>query len=751
MITCRGARRGGGDCRDEAIRATLPDGDGDLSAGESSLGDRPIDVLLEPTDSGRCEQQREHHGGLCGVSKRSHRAQWYPAARYDSVMSPESDLKRIDTLRTLLTQANAAYYEHSDPTMPDREYDILLVELERLEAAHPEAWSDQSPTRVIGGKPIESFEAVSHTVPMQSIDNTYTIDEVRAWHTRATGAGEPPLLSCDPKIDGVAVSLRYEQGRLVRAVTRGDGVRGDNVTPQVKRIRVVPVYLSGDPPAVLEVRGELFMPNAVFEQVNAEREASDEPLFANARNLTAGTLKSLDTDVIAKRQLSFLAHGRGEVQGLEAAGYAAFQQEIGALGIPTSTHLQSTRALDELIQWIEDFGQHRDTLGYGVDGMVVRVDDFEMQASLGVTSKSPRWCIAFKYPAEQRQTVLERVDWQVGRNGTLTPRATMLPIELAGSTVSHATLHNIEEIRRKDIRIGDRVWIEKAGEIIPQVVSVLTEARSGDEQLIEPPAVCPACGGPVGPEGPRVFCLNPECPAQRRERIAWFAGRGQMDIDGLGEKVVDQLVDAELVSHIADLYAIRVEDLTPLERFAEQSAENLVAAIDGSRSRGLSRVLAAIGIRQVGRSAARTLGAHFEDLSALQAAGLAELAELPDFGEITAGLLHGFLHSEVGMDLFQRLVAAGVDMRSDLYQDRGSQESFWSSKRVVLTGTLERFPRRVLTERLEGLGATVSGTVSAKTDLLITGEKAGSKLEKARGLGIEVWDEARLAAELDES
>lgn len=664
-------------------------------------------------------------------------------------MSQDPDLKRIEVLRTLLTQANAGYWVHDDPTMSDRQYDTLLVELERLEAAHPEAWSDESPTRVVGGRPVESFETVSHTVPMQSIDNTYTIGEVRAWHERVVGEDEPPLISCDPKIDGVAVSLRYERGRLVRGVTRGDGVRGDDITAQVKRIRDVPVHLGGEVPAVLEVRGELFMPNAIFEQVNAEREAKGEPLFANARNLTAGTLKSLDTGIVAKRQLSFLAHGRGEVEGLEAEGYAAFQQAIAELGIPTSTLIRSTCDVDELIKWIEEFAGQRDALGYGVDGMVVRVDDFRLQAGLGATSKAPRWCIAFKYPAEQGRTVLERVDWQVGRNGTLTPRATMSPIELAGTTVSHATLHNIEEIRRRDIRIGDSVWVEKAGEIIPQVVSVITEARTGGEQIIEPPQVCPACGGPVGPEGPRVFCLNPECPAQLRERVAWYAGRGQMDIDGLGEKVVDQLVDADLIAHIADLYAIRVEDLVPLERFARQSAENLVAAINGSRGRGLSRVLAAIGIRQIGRSAARTLATHFEDLPALRRATQAELAELPDFGDITAGLLHGFLQSDVGVDLFERLISAGVDVRSDLYQSAGTDGSSWSGKRVVLTGTLDGFSRGELTQRLEGMGATVSGTVSTRTDLVIAGEKAGSKLEKARGLGVEVWDEKRLVEELD--
>jgi len=380
--------------------------------------------------------------------------------------------------------------------------------------------------------------------------------------------------------------------------------------------------------------------------------------------------------------------------------------------------------------------------------MVVRIDDFSQQAALGSTAKAPRWCIAFKYPAEQGRTRLERVDWQVGRNGTLTPRATMAPIQLAGTTVQHATLHNIEEIRRKDIRIGDDVLVEKAGEIIPQVLSPVTSARTGGEVEIEPPAACPACGGPVGPEGPRLFCLNPECPAQLRERIAWFAGRGQMHIDGLGLKVVDQLVDAGLVSHFADLYRLQEADLVPLERFGEKAAAKLVAAIGASRGRGMARVLAAVGIRQIGRTAARTLEAHFSDIDALTAAEEADLAALPDFGDITAGLLYGFLHSDVGGDVFRRLAEAGVDLRSGTSGASEAGDAAWTGKRVVLTGTLADFDRRGLTDRLESLGATVSGSVSARTDLVIYGDKAGSKLKKAQDLGVETWDEAALKAAL---
>ena len=658
-------------------------------------------------------------------------------------MAASAEIRRIEELRVLLRQANEAYYRQADPIMSDRDFDQMLEELEHLEARHPECWDTESPTRTVGGGTIEGFESIAHTVPMQSIDNTYSVDDVLDWHARMVRllGGRVPMLTCDPKIDGVAVSLRYEQGRLVRAVTRGDGKVGDDVTAQARRIRDIPVRLAGDAPEVVEVRGEIYMPNTVFESVNAERDAAGEPLYANARNLTAGTLKSLDTQVVARRKLAFSAHGRGEVVGLEADGYGAFQDAIQMFGVPIGTRLLHGNDINDVLDVIESFGPTIASLGYGVDGMVIRVDQFDLQAELGATSKAPRWCIAFKYPAEQGRTCLERVDWQVGRNGTLTPRATMSPIQLAGTTVTHATLHNIEEIHRKDIRIGDQVIVEKAGEIIPQVVSAVVSERKGDEEPIAAPAECPACGGPVGPEGPRWFCLNPECPAQLRERIAWFAGRGQMDIDGLGEKVVDQLVEAGLVSHFADLYRLSVVDLEPLERFGPQSAANLVAAIDASRSRGMARVLAAVGIRQIGRSAAKTLSDHYVDVRAIQSADRAELAELPDFGEVTAGILHDFLHSQIGAEVFDRLEAVGVDL------SRGAQaavDSAWDGLRVVLTGTLEQFGRRELTDQLESMGAKVSGSVSARTDLVIAGAKAGSKLEKAQSLGIEVWDEERL-------
>ncbi len=669
-------------------------------------------------------------------------------------------MKRIEQLRALLEQANRAYYVDNEPVMPDAEYDALMAELVRLETAHPELHDPHSPTHRIGGEPIEGFVTVRHAVPMLSIDNTYGLEDLRAWHDRVRKGldlepGEPgPTYACDPKIDGVAVSLRYERGSLVVAATRGDGERGDDITAQARTIRAVPLRLGARgiavaTPEVVEIRGEVYMPNREFDRINDERERAGEPLFANARNATAGTLKSLDPRIVAGRNLHFVAHGRGEVAGsgggaVDVASFSAFMAWIRALGVPTSPDLTLCAGIDEVVSTIESFRDRRAGLGYGVDGMVVRVDAFEHQDRLGATSKAPRWCIAFKYPAEQGTTVLRRVDWQVGKGGTLTPRATMEPILLAGTTVQHATLHNIEEIQRKDIRVGDTVVIEKAGDIIPQVVRVETSKRRGREQPLEPPSRCPACEGVVQREGPKIYCVNPECPAQFREKLAWFAGRGQMDIDGLGEKLVNQLIAAKLVSHFADLYTLRRDDLLKLDRMGEKSADNLLAGVEASRSRGLGRVLAGLGIRHIGATAAKILARHFDDADALLAAGVEQIMELPDFGEVTAATLHAHLHSKPGRETFSRLDAVGVDLTSHDRARSGRAIPALTGKTIVLTGTLEHHSRQELVERLEAIGAKVTTSVSKKTDLVIVGANPGSKLEKAKELGIATWDEATL-------
>jgi DNA ligase (NAD+) len=666
------------------------------------------------------------------------------------VARQQDEAARTSELRELLHRANRAYYVDADPIMGDAEFDRLLAELVALEAAHPELDDPHSPTRRVGGEPLEGFETVPHALRMMSIDNTYSLEDVRAWHDRVVKGldGAIPGYVCEPKIDGVAISLRYEDGVLAAAITRGDGEQGDLVTANVRAIDSVPLRLADGAPALLEVRGEIYMPDASFERVNRERAAAGEPLFANARNSTAGSLKSLDSSVVRSRGLHFTAHGRGAVEGLEdVPDYWTFHERLRALGIPVSRASVRCETIEDVVAEIEGFDARRAGLGFAIDGMVVRVDRFDQQDDLGATSKAPRWCIAFKYPAEQAETRLLRVDWQVGKGGTLTPRATMDPVFVSGTTVQHATLHNIEEIHRKDIRIGDLVVVEKAGEIIPQVIEARTGARDGSEVSIEGPTTCTECSGVVEQEGPKLYCTNPECPAQFRERLKWFVGRGQMDVDGFGEKLIDQLFDTGLVAHFADIFTLDRNDLLALERMGETSADNLLAATEASKSRGLARVLAGLGIRHIGASAAKTLARSFSDAEALLLADEEAIAELDDFGEITARALRDYLDTPAARDTFTRLASVGVDLTSRDHVEVGAESPF-NGLTIVLTGTLEAFTRPELAERLEALGAKVTGSVSSKTDLLIAGESAGSKLTKAESLGIEIWDEARLRSSL---
>ncbi|MBC8202036.1 MAG: NAD-dependent DNA ligase LigA [Planctomycetes bacterium] len=651
--------------------------------------------------------------------------------------------KRIQELRTLLTKANFDYYVDAMPTLADSQYDSLLAELAKLESEHPELHDPNSPTNRVGGEPIAGFKTVHHVVPMQSIDNTYTTNDLRNWYAKL---GSQVTCICDPKIDGVAISLRYENGILVSGVTRGDGERGDVVTEQIKTIRSIPLQLRGDSPEVLEIRGEIFMPNSSFNRINAKREEDGEQLFANARNATAGTLKSLDPKIVAERKLSFLAHGKGEVVWKDCPqAWSSFVSAIKSLGIPVAEQMTMCTSSSEIVDSVEKFETQRESMGFAIDGMVIRVDAFALQKKLGSTSKSPRWCIAFKYPAVQGTTKLKAVNWQVGKNGTLTPRATMDPIHLAGTTVQHATLHNIDEIHRKDIRIGDTVIVEKAGEIIPQVVGVKESHRDGSQVQISPPGKCPICEGPVEKEGPKIYCVNPECPAQFCEKVKWFAARDQMNIDGLGDKVVDQLVDAGLVKHFADLYLLKTSDLLPLEGFAQKSAEALVVAIQESKCRGFARVLCGVGIRLIGRATSKVIAKEYADYSALQQATVEDLVSLEDFGQITAETLFASIHSPNGEELFARLAGVGVQLQSN---EIAVEDPAFSGKVFVITGTLTHWERKQLTEELEKRGAKVTGSVSKKTDVVIAGEKAGSKLIKAQKLEIEVWDEEQLATSL---
>ncbi|MFZ9914834.1 MAG: NAD-dependent DNA ligase LigA [Phycisphaerales bacterium] len=699
---------------------------------------------------------------------------------------------RIAELRDLLTRANHAYYVDAAPFMTDMEFDTLLAELGELESRHPELADANSPTARVGGAALEDeFETRAHRVPMKSIDNTYSIEDFRAWYARCAdglvgGGGlfdSGPALFADPKVDGLAISLRYEGGELVEALTRGDGEKGDLVTANVRAIRAIPLRLrapaNGAVPAVLEVRGEIFMPIREFERINEERERHGEQLFANARNSCVGTLKNKDPKVVASRRLSFVAHGRGEATGLpDIESHSHFVAYLKELGIPVSPLGRGFATVDAAAAAIEEFAARRDALDFAVDGMVVRIDRFDEQQRLGTTAKSPRWAIAYKYPAEQGETVLERVDWQVGKGGTITPRATMRALRLAGTVVKHATLHNIEEIQRRDLRLGDHVVVEKAGEIIPQVVRAVVEKRTGAERPIEPPAACPECRGAVEREGPKLFCANPSCGARFRERLKWFVGRDQMNIDGLGEEIVDALVDAGLVKRFADVFRLdgpeveRTLSVLRARRNAEkkgadadaaeqkalakvakegvgtQVASLLESADDAAKHRGLTRVLAGLGIKHVGASAAKTLARRFRSADELLAATEQDLAALDDFGEVTAKSVAAWLASDEAQRVFRELAEAGVDLSSREPKPVAAGANAFAGRTFVVTGTLSRFGRTEVTEILERAGAKVAGSVSKKTSVLVAGEEAGSKLAKAQELGVETWDEARLSEEL---
>ncbi|MCE9620227.1 MAG: NAD-dependent DNA ligase LigA [Planctomycetes bacterium] len=672
--------------------------------------------------------------------------------------------KRAKELTELLERANESYYTHAAPFMSDREFDDLLAELAAIEKAHPELADPNGPASRVGGAPSKGFQSAAHRVPMQSVDNTYDLDSFREWYARCEATlGEAPVVVADPKIDGVAISLRYESGLLVQAVTRGDGATGDDVTGNIRAIRSVPLRLKGTAPRVLEVRGEIYIPLTVFERVNEQREKDGEPLFVNARNSAAGTLKSLDPAVVRSRGLRFTMHGIGEVDPMKEGCYWDMLAHSRTWGIPTSDRSVRCKDCKSACAAIEQFDADRHQLDFGVDGMVVKIDSFAMRGKLGSTSKSPRWAIAYKYPAERKPTTLVHIEWQVGKGGTLTPRATMEPVFVGGTTVRHATLHNIEEIWRKDIRVGDRVVIEKAGEIIPQVVEVDLSARKRSSAKVVAPVECPSCGSELEKEGPKIFCRNPACQAQFRERVKWFVGRDQMDIEGLGEKVVDQLVDAGLVKRFADLFKLDAAKLanitseattatgTQTRKIGQKTAESIVASAEQAKKRGLARVLASLGLRHIGTAAAKTLARAYPDADALLKATREELEALEDFGEITAASLESDLRRKDVRKMLKDLESVGVDLKSPLHGAKSvaGGDSPFAGKTIVLTGTLENFERSELTEQLESLGAKVTGSVSKKTDFVIAGSDAGSKLEKARTLGVPVWDEKQLVSALE--
>lgn len=658
-----------------------------------------------------------------------------------------ADLAEADKLRREIRHNEYLYYVLDAPEITDAEYDRMMVRLRELEARYPDSIPADSPTQRVGGRASSQFTEVRHLEPLLSLGNVFSAEELRAFDERVQGglpAGSKVEYVMEPKIDGLACSLIYENGKLVRAATRGDGVVGENVTANVRTIRSIPLTLKvpeGEAvPELLDVRGEVYMPRQAFMRLNEQRAERGESEFANPRNAAAGSLRQLDPQVTASRSLSFFAYylvGEG-AQPKHSESLAL----LARYGFKVSENYKVVENIDEAIKYIGDFNELRQGLSYDTDGAVIKVNDVYQQRILGATGKDPRWATAYKYPPEQAETTLEDIDWRVGRTGVLTPTAVLTPVKLSGSVISRATLHNEDFIRAKDIRIGDRVVINKAGEIIPEVLRVVAEKRTGDEKEVEIPSVCPECGWRVERQGEEaaIRCTNPHCPALGREGLIHFVSRDAMNIDGCGPSVINALLDAGLVRDAADLYSLRKEDLLKLERMGEKSADNLLSALAESKKNELDKLLFALGIRHVGAKVARILATEFGSMEKLQQAQPEELAQIRDIGDKIAESAVTWLNVPANIDLVERLAAAGLTMT---FTPPASQEDNpFFGKTLVFTGTMPTLGRAEAKTMAQDVGAKVSGSVSKKTDYVIAGAEAGSKLEKAQQLGVTVIDEA---------
>jgi DNA ligase, NAD-dependent len=654
--------------------------------------------------------------------------------------SPEQHILK---LRQEIEHHNRLYYEGLPTEITDQEFDALLRQLRELEQQHPELITPDSPTQRVGGAPLEAFESVRHLVPMQSLDNTYDEGEVADFvrRIRKLLPGENIPLTVEPKVDGVAISLLYENGRLVRAATRGDGVTGDNVLENIKTIRSIPLQLKGDVPARIEIRGEVYLPKKRFARINEERDEQGLPPFANPRNAAAGSLKQLDSRLTARRGLEALFYGFGAFEGTLPRTQREFVELLRTFGLPVPDRIWVALTVEEALEAIRELGKIRHDFPYETDGAVLKVDILAQREQLGSTSKAPRWAIAYKYEPERAVTRLRDITVQVGRTGVLTPVAELEPVFVSGSTVSRATLHNEEEVHRKDIRIGDHVLIEKAGEVIPAVVEVVRDRRDGSEKVFSMPQTCPSCGGSVLREPGQVAlrCTNPSCGAQLRRRLEHFASRGAMDIEGLGESMVAQLVDSGLVRDLPQIYDLTKEQLLTLERMGEKSASNLLAGIEASKERPLWRLLFGLGILHVGATAARKLAERFRTLDALASASLEDLKSTQDVGDVMAASIRQWFDNPKVRELLEKLRAAGLNFgERDEHATTG--EGPLKGTTWVLTGTLS-IPRDEAAEMIRRAGGTVSGSVSKKTTYVLAGEEAGSKLDKARKLGVNILSE----------
>ena len=658
-----------------------------------------------------------------------------------------ADLAEAERLRKEIRHNEYLYYVLDAPEITDAEYDRMMVRLREIEAEYPDSVPADSPTQRVGGRASSQFTEVRHLEPLLSLGNVFSAEELRAFDERVKGGlpeGSRVEYVMEPKIDGLACSLIYENGRLMRAATRGDGTVGENVTANVRTIRSIPLVLKAPEgetlPELLDVRGEVYMPRHAFMQLNEQRAERGESEFANPRNAAAGSLRQLDPQVTASRSLSFFAYylvgeGAREKHSESLAALARY-------GFKVSENYKVVENIDEAIKYIADFNELRQGLAYDTDGAVIKVNDVYQQRILGATGKDPRWATAYKYPPEQAETTLEDIDWRVGRTGVLTPTAVLTPVKLSGSVVSRATLHNEDFIRSKDIRIGDRVLINKAGEIIPEVLRVVTEKRTGAEKEVEIPTKCPDCGWSVERKGAEaaIRCTNPHCPALGREGLIHFVSREAMNIEGCGPSVINALLDAGLVRDAADLYSLKKEDVLKLERMGEKSADKLLAAIAASKANELDKLLFALGIRHVGAKVARTLAVEFGSMEALLTAEADQLAAIRDIGAVIAESVVTWLSVPTNRDLLERLAAAGLTMT--FTAPASSEDNPFFGKTLVFTGTMPTLGRAEAKTMAQDVGAKVSGSVSKKTDYVIAGAEAGSKLEKAQALGVTVLDEA---------
>ena len=655
------------------------------------------------------------------------------------------ELREIQELRERLTRAGYEYYVLDRPTMSDYDYDHQLRRLEELEAAHPEAVTPDSPTQRVGGQALDSFTQVVHKVPLESLQDVFDYDELRQFDQRVRGAVPEAAYDVEPKVDGLSVALEYQDGLFVRGATRGDGQVGEDVTENLRTVRSIPLRIP-DAPGQLIVRGEVYMPKKVFHALNEEREKRGEALFANPRNAAAGSLRQLDPKVAAARRLDIAVFN---VQWAEGETFRTHLETLDYLrdkGFKVIPHYTAA-TIEEAVSHVADIGEHRDSFPFDIDGAVIKVNDLAQREVLGSTAKFPRWAAAYKYPPEVKPSRVVDITIQVGRTGVLTPKAQLEPVRLAGTTVTSATLHNQDFIAEKDIRIGDTVLVRKAGEIIPEVLSVVGEKRPEGTVPYVFPAVCPVCGAPVerDEDGAHIRCTGAECPAQLLRNLAHFASRDAMDIEGLGIAVVENLVNAGLVKTPGDLYFLKEEDVAQLERMGKKSAQNLVEAIARSREQDLSRLIYALGIRQVGQKAGKVLAARFRTMDALENASLEELTAVDDIGEITARSILDWFASPQSWHLLTRLREAGVNMEA---AEQGSDQRF-AGLTFVLTGTLEHFTRDEAASRIEALGGKSAGSVSKKTSYVVAGEAAGSKLRKAQELGVPVLSEAEFLAMLE--